>query len=258
MTSRGLRELVAAIAAIAALVAATSATAATVAPAAPVAGTIARAPIPTPERVLLLGDSMMFDAAPAITDALGAGGAVVIDRSILGLGLTRADYWDWENRWPELIADFEPDAVVVFLAPFDLADLALAPSPERWAEEYRAAIATAVHSLGDDARILWVLSPDYGDETLGAGVDLVNRLVAEARADVPFEVVDVGAIDPADPLLRKDDGIHLCADGSARIADAIAEHLRFSTRADLNGEWRNDSRYEESLFDSICVRPTAV
>ncbi len=215
-----------------------------------------------PLRVLLTGDSYMYDAEPGIAAALSATGVVEpVMASQLGFTIT-AD--GWEQTLTELVDVHRPELVVAMWASFDVV----------WLEggdpaEYEARLARAFDILSaDGAMVAFVgLAP-----SLWPGVDPepVDRAINELFLAVAHEHEATYYVDP-DPivapdgnpdrwldtedgrlLVRKTDVSHYCGDGAGRFGLAFVElvhRLTGTAPADpaewWAGQWRGDDRYHE-------------
>lgn len=232
----------------------------------------ASVPAPTPaalRRVLLVGDGIMFDLAPPLAAHLGAVGVEVTDRSYWGMGLTRPDRFDWEQRWATAVAETRPDAVVVTVGPNDaeprpVGDRVLIPGTAAWAAWYSALLdraATVLHGSG--APVYWIGMLPSGDPALADEVLALNDAVrALAARDPDVRYVDprdgLGAVyrettdDPQPRRLRQPDGKHLCAEGAARVTPVVIDAFRARFAVDTIAAdtiatvpaWRDEPRYE--------------
>jgi uncharacterized protein len=220
-----------------------------------------------PLRVLLVGDGVMFDAAPAISAALAASGPVrVTAYPVFGFGLTRPEWYDWRRAWPPMVAQLRPDLVVLMVGPWDTRTVAAgAPGTAGWARWYSVVADRAAGVLtAGGARLVWVGMPWVGRPGSAprvAALDAVLGRVPAAVARTWF--VDTRrllagphggyaavqpAIDGGKVRVMKPDGEHLCPDGAARIGDAVAG--RVGPVFGLGpadgweaGDWRHDQRY---------------
>lgn len=216
-----------------------------------------------PLRVLLVGDSYMFDAAPGIVASTAATGAVATAAEArLGFSVTVDG---WEQTLAELVEAHRPELVIAMWARFDAAWLE-ANDPV----DYEQRLDRAVEILTGDGAVLGFvgLAP-----SLTAGVD---RVEVDRSINALFEALPsrhpgrAFYVDP-DPivapdgaperwietpegrlLVRKTDVSHYCGDGSARFGLAVAELL--VALADVApadpaawwaGEWRADPRYDD-------------
>lgn len=226
------------------------------------AGEVRTASAADPLRVLLVGDSVSWDAEPAITAALRAtGAAIVTARNERGFGLT-AGAFDWRQAWPGLVRDARPELVVAFFGGWD----------ERFIVQHGSG---AYDALVDEA--LAVLRAG------GARVLVIGQAVNVDRNHVPFgrpsrDALRAAAVRHApgvafldlDPVLspgarfashlagprgpervRKLDGTHLCPAGAARIARAVLDaltpawHLPAPPPAWRAGAWALDPRFDD-------------
>ena len=227
-------------------------------PAAPVEPAIAV----TPGDVLLLGDSFMFDAVPAVEAALaGSGRFRVSSATVPGVGIARNMGFDWRADWGRRVTDLDPVAVVVHVGAWDATGVELdgrllTPQDPAWVEFYSSLLAEAEAVLTSGGAHLYLVgTPDLRDANRTADVMAYNRLVrsyANERSNVTF-VDTFTALDEGDGQAvggpwRKNDGVHLCPPGAARVAqtvlDAVANGSAGAAPDEwLWGTWRNDLRY---------------
>ncbi|MGI9645361.1 MAG: acyltransferase family protein [Ilumatobacteraceae bacterium] len=215
-----------------------------------------------PLRVMLTGDSYMYDAEPGIAAALSATGVVEpAPQSRLGFRLTGEG---WEQALTELVEVHRPELVVAMWARFDAL----------WLEtndpaEYEERLIRAFNILSaDGATIAFVgLAPSLDTAVDRQPVDrTINELfVAAAREHEATYYVDPDPIVAPDGepdrwldteagrlLVRKPDVSHYCGDGAARFGLAVTEfveHLTGVLPTDpaewWAAEWRNDDRYHD-------------
>jgi hypothetical protein len=225
-----------------------------------------------PLHVLIVGDSVMFDAAPAISAALTSTGAAIVDsRPFYGFGLTKTDAFDWRERWPEWVAEAAPGAVVVMVGAWDVDDRMvggrlLTVGEPAWREWYGEMVEDAVAVLSaTGAHVFWIGLPgaERPDWTAdAAALNQVVSAVATARREASF-------LDGAAPLatadgqypqylpgpdgalqrMRKTDGLHLCPRGAARLAASVAGRIVSVYGLALQpgwetAEWTRDARYQ--------------
>jgi uncharacterized protein len=257
--------------------------------------TPATAPVPLrtptaadPLRVLVVGDSVGFDASPGIQAALEATGVIVTDgRASPGVGLTTGlDVADWRTAWAQNVAAVQPELVVVMTGALDVYALRIA-----------AVDATAYRGLADEALdvrsaagarvvVIGVLPEDVVGATYEENVrdratrSLVNQVLATAVAargdgaaylelDDEFTGPDgrfsyyVPGPDGTLARARKDDGLHMCPDGAALIGEAVVgvagawwtlPPIDVSYRS---GPWRTEVRYD-SPAGSCAVDPAVL
>ena len=214
-----------------------------------------------PLRVLLFGDSYMYDAQPGIEAALGAMEVDVVGAAQLGFTITNGE---WEDSLRSVVAEHDPDLIVTMWARFGAAWLS---SHEQ--AEYEQRLDTAVELLtADNAAVGFIgLAP-----SLTAGVDRepVDRSINLIFADLPNRHDRTFYIDPdpivapdglpvrrietleGDLLVRKVDISHYCSDGAARFGLALSELVNELTAVPVADpatwwlkEWRTDERYDD-------------
>jgi hypothetical protein len=186
---------------------------------------------PHGESVLLIGDSLMDEAAPGIAAALP--GSSVVDEAVPGSGLLDGSV-DWFARAEALVERYRPDVVMVsFVGNYDASKGTLvADTPD-----FYAAWAAAAQRLTDrlraaGARVDWVAQPPlrspnfyglaaertdqlyvmYATLAREPGVDLVDADDAISTAAGGFE--SRGPVCGAPTTLRIADGVHFTSTGA--------------------------------------------
>ena len=216
--------------------------------------------------VLLIGDSVTYEMAPAITEALESTGVVdVVENTQFGFALSLSQLNGWRQNWPGVLNGTAPDIVVIQTGTWDIDDNVQAagrsPSPDSptWEQEFRVLLdeATFVLSIAD-ADILW-MSMLPGPDPASAGrlntqVELLgerNPFVTYVDVASPLRAPDGTMImsEPDGAPLRKPDGIHLCVTGAQlATAELLAEiEARYGIAVSpdwVSGQWRSDGRYD--------------
>ncbi len=217
---------------------------------------------PVPKRVMFIGDSVMGEVALATGAALTASNHTVstghrLQVGVLGLGD------DWRQRWASDLTALDPDAIVLMVGPWDLNDTTRTDGTvwrlgdPGFLDWYRAELAAWVDTLtASGAEVLLLGVPPVRDGALATQLqplDAEFRLLAADRSTV--EYLDTAALlgDPSGAYLERDpgsqvalrmtDGLHLCPEGAARIADAVVAHLGvgpIDPAAWRDGPWRLD------------------
>lgn len=211
------------------------------------------------------GNSMLFDAEPAIAAALGE--VQFRPHTIGALGLTVLPEL-WRGVFGRDVPGEDPDAVVVMLGNRDL--LAATADPGA----YRAHLDEAVRLLSSSgARILWLgLPPLAPDPVTDEARAVVNALFAELPDRFPGVVRYV----PTDAVLGNPDGTwartapggvepirkvepdgrpedHLCQAGAVRVAELVRAELgRILPLPPApagwdRAPWRADPRYDDPV-----------
>jgi peptidoglycan/LPS O-acetylase OafA/YrhL len=226
-----------------------------------------------PLRVLIVGDSVMFDASLGIQAALQATGVVKADiHAILGLGLSQPSY-HWPTLWTQWVTEVHPDVVVALVGGWDsLNALSHGAAWYTTLVDQANAILTA-----QGARVVWLEYPQnrppdipgvhHPDEAANeAGRQLVNRVLAQsastAAATVAFlpsgpTLEDNGrytaflpAPDGTLERVRKKDNVHFCPAGAMRVGALVEEALApvaglpAPNPTWVSGAWRQDGRYD--------------
>jgi hypothetical protein len=229
------------------------------------------APVSAPSSIMIIGDSAMFDASPAIQALYEwLGTTTVVNVSFPGFGLTR-DSAEWHRTWPGLVAANRPQLVLAMVGGWDFGYV-----KANGAKAYGSVLDDATKVLtAAGGRILWLGTPPTDAFGRTNQVDLLMQATARdhpgasAYAD-PAPVLR--ASDGTAPrwltdatgrlvLARKPDGWHLCPDGALRVA-----HFATTQVAQLGwspaprsgweaGAWRNDHRYDEPPTGCDANRP---
>jgi hypothetical protein len=198
-----------------------------------VAPPVTATPLTPPARVLLVGDSILRQAGPALARTFGHG-ATVRNAAVNGSGLLTPRFFDWAAQLDEELARATPDLVVVsFIGNYtgdpaglwrtsdgevveSIEDPAFAPE---WARQTDAVLADLAPT---GAAVVLVLPPSIPVPAVQAVVDRLRVVYQDAAARWPFvTLVDAMAVldDPGD---RAADGVHLSDGGAQALAAAIA------------------------------------
>jgi hypothetical protein len=213
-----------------------------------------------PGAIMIIGDSGMFDAAPAIGAVFEhLGTQTVVDASFPGFGWSRNPE-GWKNDYAKLVRESNVTLSVIMLGGWDIQYV-----HDHGAAAYDRMLDDAVSVLtARGGHVVWVgMMPDdktevgFIDKRFAALATRQPELVAFTRIDGVLRAPDghyprwlPGANGHTD-LLRKPDGWHLCPDGSVRVANVVAkvasEH-GWSPPPSAGweqGEWRNHGRFDD-------------
>jgi peptidoglycan/LPS O-acetylase OafA/YrhL len=225
-------------------------------------GVIRQASATEPVRILILGDSVSWDAEPGLVAALRAtGAATVTARNERGFGLT-APGFDWRTDWARVVREVRPELVVAFFGGWDEPFIA-----EHGADAYGRLLDEAIAILSaDGARVLLLGQPvsvDRNREVRPRGSREAFRAAAARHAPATAFLDLDPALTPdgrfafrldgphGPERVRKEDGTHICPAGSARIGRAVLDAVTpawmlpappASWRA---GDWALDRRYSD-------------
>jgi hypothetical protein len=214
--------------------------------------------------VLLLGDSTMADASPALRAMFEATGARVEVAAGAGFGLTglgiSALPSEFREEWARMVRDEEPDLAVVMLGFWDQAFI-----EREGVSAYAAVVEETVDILtADGARVLWLSVPPGGPhpewyqdgafETVAAtrpGQVFYADIEGSQRGPAGDHPVAYVAADGTKRHLRKADGWHFCQDGAEQVARFVNEvavvHGLTVPAPDgwQQGPWRGSAYFDE-------------
>lgn len=223
-----------------------------------------------PLRVTLFGDSLAFDAAPAIRANLTSTKVVAVaEWHIAGYGFGpgpgyHPEGFDWKEMLVRGMAETRPEVVVTSFGLVDTLNIMQGRyTPEAFAASLREALDLL--TIGDTKVLMMGIPPTVADagrptQTIVPGP--LNSIMRAAVADHPGEVeyLDLDRVlsDSGRPVyefagrrVRKLDLTHFCPDGAALLAAAIHDTLArswpipASTAGWSLGDWRDDARYDD-------------
>lgn len=198
----------------------------------------------------------MFDLEPALEAALSASGDRLVAGSRFGLGLSKAEPFDWRVEWAAALDRARPDLVIVLQGVWDARTVTvdgqvLQPGSAEWTQWYRSLVAEALQVLtAGGATVEWIATLPEPDPAKDARIDAVNEVAYSVVRSWPGAIWIDGpaalASAPGQGPLRKVDGEHLCPRGAAALAAAAmaAGGDRLAGPPTwVSGSWRGDSRY---------------
>ncbi len=228
--------------------------------------TTTTAPPDPARRVLLLGDSSMVDASPALQAMLKASGVTKISGAAAGgFGLTQlgtsGQGSPYPTQWPQLIASERPDLSIVMLGNWDT----------RFYRDHGPAAYTAIVDdatrilLSGGGKVLWLSVPPGGTESVRDTEPAFEAVAAMHPGQVFFVEIEGAergpngdypisyvAPDGSTVHLRKADGWHFCPDGAERLAAEVNRlgvvHGVLDPAVDgwQHGSWRRSELYAEA------------
>jgi len=208
--------------------------------------------------VLWEGDSVAFDAAPGIVAALSAAGLDIQEFTFVGTGLVdpNADIQSLQVYGGPIL-ELQPDVVIFQLSSWDAAHTV---------EDQKAAFIAFSDLVRANGAILVFVTPPPVDPTkFTSDIGYMRSLADALAAENPDEVIVLDSAELWGPFAydtngdgvpeRKNDGVHVCPQGSALIGAWLLQQLdaRFDgiTPAPpaewANGLWVNDGRYDSPL-----------
>jgi hypothetical protein len=202
-----------------------------------------------PLKLLIAGDSMTEFLGPDIINQGSAQGKLTGNtQTKYGTGLVRPDFFDWSLYAQQLVAQQNPEAVVVMMGGNDGQGITLAngtvlhDGTEEWAKEYRRRVEVVMRIFAGDGKrkVYWIPMPVPRSQQLAVDYHLMDLAVADAAAAVPG-VTDVNIVNRLSNngqyadyipglngqtiLARARDGIHLSTDGANLAATLILQEM---------------------------------
>ncbi|MDG2114919.1 MAG: DUF459 domain-containing protein [Actinomycetota bacterium] len=208
--------------------------------------------VPTSEDPLhlwIVGDSMVQffgDTMAALANDTGVVDATA--ESKLSSGLSRPDFFDWPARLSELLADEDPDALVIMYGGNDAQGLVTPdgvaqPFSDLWVAEYSSRVGALMDLVTADSvrQVLWVGQPIMRSGDFDAKMQELNTIyAAEAAKRERVTFVETRALfqtaaggydrylpnDDGEIVdVRLSDGIHLSTAGGRWLSELLLESL---------------------------------
>ncbi len=199
------------------------------------------------ERVLAIGDSLMVQAGPAVTQELSAQGYDVQVHAVPGSGLLDTKY-DWAQTANNLIASFNPDIVIVeFIGDYGLFGERPGIPPD--SVQFFSAWQFAAQRLEDiltaqRAQVYWVVGPPVaqpsGELRLGRLDHIYESLGAPDTGTGHPPIIDLNPAfsghegytqflpgpDGTSVQIRQPDGTHLTLAGGLLFGRVVARDVK--------------------------------
>lgn len=233
-----------------------------------------------PLRVTLVGDSVLYDAAPAIAADLASTGVVrTMDRTTPGFnfghGLTiAAATLDWRALVRDMMKETDPEVIITSFGSVDSSGISRGlQTPQDFADSLREALtmmtagSTKVIMLGILPSVEDAGRPNVRPMNRDAN-PIMEHLTAEFAGKVEYYDTELllspegRAVYSVDGRrVRKLDLIHICPDGAALIAEAIHSTLALSwpvpaAASDWRaGPWRTAARYDDPPGACVATHP---
>jgi uncharacterized protein len=200
-------------------------------------------------RVLVVGDSVGADLAIGVGRLIdGRRDFVLKVDARQSTGLARPDYFNWESQVGLDLRSFKPDLVVAMFGANDDQNLLVnghglvLGSPD-WREAYGRRVGRIMSEVtGSGHHLMWVGMPPMKETSFSGIMRMLNGIVHQQASGRPgvryldsWPLLDnkngrYAAYLPnasgQEELLRQPDGVHLTADGGARVADALFAAIR--------------------------------
>ena len=202
--------------------------------------------------VLEIGDSLGEDLAWGMPGALAGTGDTFVGAAQGDTGLAATWYFNWPSRLRELLVEYHPVVVVVFMGANDVQDFYyqgryVAFGSKLWSRVYGPRAAELVgEATAAGAKVLWVGMPPMADQSLSSAMQTLNgiyrravsapALVHRASYLSTWPVLSASgggllvsvpsAAWPGSEQVRAPDGIHITPAGAAVVARAVVAKLR--------------------------------
>lgn len=195
-------------------------------------------------RVAVFGDSMAIDLSRALERAHADDPNIVVTSyGVSASGFVRDDYFDWNQKLSELIAQNAFDIGVVMIGTNDRQPIGQDNSlTDAWKTAYSERLNRFLSQLRTAGKpVIWVGLPPMQAPTYSAAMARISSLHRAAAFSGGAEFVDIydrfadenGAYSDYGPdlsgqnaLMRKSDGIHLSTAGSDKLAFYVDQALK--------------------------------
>ncbi|MBW3096334.1 SGNH/GDSL hydrolase family protein [Pseudohoeflea coraliihabitans] len=199
-------------------------------------------------KVLVVGDFLAGGLAEGLEKSFdNSPGVVIVSRTKGSSGLVRDDHYNWPKALPDILAEVDPDIVIVQIGSNDSQQMRVAGtrlevrSPP-WLEEYgrrTEAMIAAVKKI--DRPLLWVGVPSFNFTSMTADMVAFNGIFKNKVEQVNGEFIDIwdGFVDEDGKFvftgsdingqqvrLRGPDGINMTAAGRRKMAFYTEKTIR--------------------------------
>lgn len=208
--------------------------------------------LPTPLTVVEIGDSLGEDLGFGLRDVLrGTPGVTLVQAAKGNSGLVQPQYYDWPKHLSQLLAQHQPDVVVVFIGANDVQDFYAGGVLQRfgtsgWETAYAQRVATVMQeATAAGAKVLWVGMPVMKSAAFSSSMRKLNAIYEAQAASHPGVTYfpswglftdDAGRyvaskiVDGEAVTLRTADGIHITfgsdGRGAERLGAAVVDAIR--------------------------------
>jgi hypothetical protein len=216
---------------------------------APTTSTIPPLRPPTAEQPLQIwvgGDSIADGLGASIEKLAGETATLrATSQARISTGLTRPDYFDWPSAVNQVVAQQQPDVLVVVFGTNDPQPIQTAAgtysfgTPE-WEAEYRARVDAVMSAATGARKLVWVGLPVVRRENLEPKLAVLDQIFVQESAKFPdVTYVDTRAMfspdgsydaylpapDGTPTLVRAADGVHFSLTGYDMLAHAVLDQI---------------------------------
>ena len=199
-----------------------------------------------PLGLYIAGDSMVGQFGPALERLAESEGGDAVDGAVqfdFESGITRPDFIDWPARLRDVVADSDPDAMVLMFGgndaqPLRTPDGILDTLTDEWKAEYAERVGGVMEEMSEGGRdVYWVGMPIVSSADFQGRVVQLNEIyAAQAERFDTVTYIDSQALftgpsggyeeyladDTGDVVdMRLNDGIHFTTPGGERLADHV-------------------------------------
>lgn len=194
--------------------------------------------------MLEIGDSLGKDLGFGLGDVLrGVDGVDLVQAAKGNSGLVQPQYYDWPKHLSQLLAQYQPDVVVVFIGANDVQEFYVDGVLQEfgtagWEQVYAQRVATMMQEVTDvGAKMLWVGMPIMKSAAFSSSMKKLNAIYQAQAALHPgvtyfpsWDLFTDGAgryvssrvVDGKTVDVRTPDGIHITFGNDGRGADVLA------------------------------------
>lgn len=199
-------------------------------------------------RLAVFGDSLAVDLARALEKLYAEDpNLVVIGQGVGSSGFVRDDYFDWNATIKQQIAADSFDLAIVFIGINDRQEMRVGNTryealTDGWTAAYQARLNDALGALRAARKpVIWIGLPPMSRADYSTAMSQISALQKMAAFSGGAEFLDIydrflgedGKYSSFGPdmtgqnaRMRKDDGIHLSAAGSDKLAFYVSQSIR--------------------------------
>jgi hypothetical protein len=192
------------------------------------------------------GDSIAEGLGASMERLAGQTGTMrATSQARISTGLTRPDYFDWPRAVDDVVAQQQPDVLVVVFGTNDPQPIQTAAgtfsfgTPE-WDAEYRARVDAVMGAVSGARKIIWVGLPVVARDNLEPELAVLDQIYTEEAATFPdVSYVDTRTMfspdgtynayltssDGTPTLVRAADGVHFNLTGYDMLARAVIDRI---------------------------------
>jgi hypothetical protein len=201
-----------------------------------------------PNKVLLIGDSMMQGLGPWVQKHFKSSGTSVLDYSKHSTGLVNKAYYNWPEKLSFLMDQYKPDLVMVMLGTNDHLDMVMQDKQyvryrsEAWYRHYSERVQQMAFTvLNQGAALVWIGLPAMRETWYEDAAKVTTPIFEREMQALGMPFIDARPVllEPSETyshylsqgerkvLARAGDGIHLAPYGNQVLMKAIFDRVTF-------------------------------